>query len=734
MLLLSGAATTDDGNRGTSDVREGCAGMTFPDESQLRGAPGWTGYANMEASDRAAAALDFVSDLRSDFEERDKLFKLIDQVVFLEQEVKIPTNFEDTAISVQTPLPRHIINQIVAAFTINTPRVSFDPIKFGSDGEHEAAYRSKFFEGSWARQQREKRRRIHRLFIDSTVTKGIGILKTSERKYRAWAKYTPYSQELLKSFDEKVEAGEMDRDSATRLWDALTEEKKRALPYPIETTEVPPENFYYQMGEDGFVRVAEVAAVPYFETLLKHNAALNGKGQVVALDDVASLPLPMEQWGRVFGKTAPNRQYLERIELWDPYTCTIILRGPGDIKGMKSGTGLMVKEWNHSYGNLELGTLRGPYFHAPGILTSSREPHKAHLSVLFAFLHLFPLLNALLTMQSQAAFSFAYPAYRRTTPPTYNLPDAPFGLAADEIVGNRQKIVPGAIFPHDIAPMSQPTTSVDLDKAIQFVKSLIDLALPSTVQGNIGSEMAGYTLNQAAHLASLTWGPIAENIEDCLSDRTGWESYLISEQIGETVYVYGSVPQARNRAGRTREYRAGWMGIGPKELGDVHNYTVELKPATINDDEMELRVIRQELDMRLMSPDEAVRRRGRNPVEVERAWMLYELKQDPEIRNNMKQRIFQQLNITEQQVMQALGPEGAPGGAPPVETSGLPPGAQPGVSQGLPTTGFVPPAGATAPAAVPPPMSLPQPPGQNPGAPAGARGVPEQHQPIPGGG
>jgi hypothetical protein len=708
--------------------------MTFPDEQALRGTPGWTGLAEMEPADRAAAALDFVSDLRSDFEKRDEIFRLIDRVTFLEQAVQIPENYRDTAVAVQSPLPRHIINQIVAAMSINAPKVSFDPIKFGDEGENEAAYRCQFFEASWARQQKEKNRRIHRLFMDSVVTKGEGILKTSERKYRAWAKYTPYSKQLLEQLDAQVKAGEMDEDDRTRRWDALTEEKKRSLPYPIETTEVPPEHFYYQRGEDGFVRIAEVSAVPYYETLMKHRAGLNGKGQVVALDDVSSLPIPMDKWGSVFSKGNSLRHTLEKIELWDAEKCTVILRGPGDIRGKRSGSGLMVEEWKHRYGNADLGTLNGPYFHAPGILTSSREPHKAHLSVLFAYLHLFPLLNSLLSMQSQAAFSFAYPAYRRTTPPNYNLPDAPFGLAADEIAGNRQKIVPGAIFPHDIAPMDQPRTSVDLDKAIQFVKAMIDLALPDTVQGAVSGEMAGYTLNQAAHLASLTWGPIVENVQDALSARTGWESWMIEEMIGETVYVRGNVPQPRKRPGQPVQYKSGWMGIGPKELAGAHSYEVTLKPATINNDELELRIIKQELDMRLMSPYEAIRRRGRNPVDVERDWLRFELTQDPEIRANMKQRIFQQLNIVEQERMRGLGPEGAPGGAPPLEVSGLPPGAQPGISQGLPTTGFVPPAGATAPAAVPPPMSLPQAPGLAPGQPAGVRGVPPEHAPIPGGG
>lgn len=709
--------------------------MTFPSEAALVATPGWNGSAAL-SQDRISASLDFVSDLREDFEKRDQIFKLIDQVVFLEQQVKIPENFKNSAIEVRTPFARHIANQIVAALSINNPKVHFDPIRFGDPGENEAAHRSRFFEASWMRQQREKRRRIFRLFMDAVVTKGEGIVKTQERKNRAWAKYTPYSQELLKELDKQVDQGYLDEDSRTRIWDAKTEEMKRKMPYPIETTEVPPETFYYQYGEDGFVRVAEVTAVPFYETLIRNGSALNERGKIVSFDDAASLALPADRWGQCFDKTASTRRTIEKIELWDHEKVQVILRGPGDFpsSGVKqAGSGRMVKEWYHGYGDPDLGVLRGPYFHASGILTSSREPHKARLSILYAYLHLFPLLNSLLTMQSQAAYSFSYPAYRRTTPPTYNLPESPFGSSADEIVNAREKIVPGAIFPHDIAPMDQPHTSVDLDKAIQFVKSMIDLALPDTLQGAVTGEMAGYTLNQAAHLATLTWGPIVDNVQDCLSDRVGWESRLIDEHIGETVYVWGQSAQTR-RAGMKTQEKAGWIGLGPQDIDGVHNYEVTLEPATINTDELELRVLKDELDMRLIDPAEAVRKRGRNPVEVERAWLLYELKQDPEIRNNLKQRIFQELGTIEQQKMEALGPDGAP--TAPV--SGLPPGAQAGVSQGLPVTGFVPPAGATP--AAPPPVAPPGPeninmsPGPAPGAPAGARPLPATHQPLPGGG
>jgi hypothetical protein len=180
------------------------------------------------------------------------------------------------------------------------------------------------------------------------------------------------------------------------------------------------------------------------------------------------------------------------------------------------------------------------------------------------------------------------------------------------------------------------------------------------------------------------------------------------------------------------------MGIGPKELKGFHTYEVELKPVSVSNDQLELRVIRDELDMRLLDPSEAIRKRGRNPVEVERAWLLHELKNDDEIRKNMRQRVFQGLSTIEQEGMRKLPPGGEPGGAPPVETSPLPAGAQPGVSQGLPTTGFVPPAGATPaappPAVPPPPMALPRAPGTTPGSPSPVRGVPQQAEPIPGGG
>jgi hypothetical protein len=707
--------------------------------------PGTLGLAVQTNSDIVTASLDFVKDLQSTFSGRDKLYQEIDQVLYLEQVVSIPENFKDTAVEVRTPLPPHIANSITSAMTINVPTVTCRAIEFGDQGEENATYRSRFFQSSWQRQQREKRRQTYRMFMHSVVTKGEGILKTFERKQRAWAKYTDYSKELLEQLDKQVESRELDEDARSRLFDAQTEQFKRGLPYPIETTEIPPETFYYQKGEDGFVRVAEIKEVPYYETLIRFGAAINPNGKVVAFDDATSQPLPSHMWGQaVSWPGSPNRKTLQMIELWDWKYCTIILRGPGDFPSTgvtTGGGGYMVKRWEHGYGNEDLGTLNGPYFHAPAIVTSSREPHKANLGVLFAYLRLFPLLNSLLTMQSQAAFSFSYPTYRRTAPPAFGIPDSPFGIDAMELQGNREKIIPGAIFPHDIAPMDQPRTTVDLDKAISFVRSMIDMALPDSVQGVVSGETAGYTLNQAAHLASLQWSPIVDNVQNCLAERTGWESWLIENRIGETVYVWGAIPQPRRRPGQPVSYKDGWMGIGPKDLKGYHLYEVTIEPANVNNEALKLRNIRDKLDLRLITPQMAIREAGYDPVEVERGWLLHELKQDPEIRNNLKQRVFQGIATIDQQNMQKL-PEGA---SPDQQApqSNMQVNVPQGVAPGISPEGFVPPFGqqpgqAPPPPGTPPPPgsappnSLPRPPGTVSGQPGGVRGLPGQHQPIPG--
>jgi hypothetical protein len=241
----------------------------------------------------------------------------------------------------------------------------------------------------------------------------------------------------------------------------------------------------------------------------------------------------------------------------------------------------------------------------------------------------------------------------------------------------------------------------------------------------------------------MKWSPIVDNVQDCLSDRVGWESRLIDEFIGETVYVRGQVPQPRRKAG-PRTFKEGWLGLGPRELKGIHQYEVTLEPAGVNNESLKLRAIRDKLDMRLISPADAIKEIGGNPVEVENAWLLHEIKQDPEVRKILKQRIFMGLGTMDQQAMQALPPEAAPGGEPPLPLSEMQVNVPQGIAPGVSPEAFVPPFGtqpgqpppppAPGGGAPPPPMSMPRPSGTPTGAPGGVRGAPANHAPIPGGG
>lgn len=721
----------------------------FPTQDSLILRPG-TLDQGMRNEDTCNAVLDFVHDLRKEFTERDKIFDMVDDVIYLRQKVNIPFNFRNSAIEVRSPMPTHVANSITAALSINTPRIEYDPIEIGDLGLDVAAYRQAFFENAWKQQMIDKKRRLYRLWMYSITTKGIGVLRTNTRRERAWSLYDEYGKKTLKALETMVSNGEIDQDTASRVFDGKTEYKKRGMAYPIETAEIAPETFYYQLGESGFVRCAEVSNVPYYETLKRFGGALDERGQVKASTDLSwngrtGMPLPDTQWHKVFGSS--DSRVIQKVELWDTDNCYVILRGPGDLpsKGAGfSGTGWLARTYPHNYGNAVTGCLDGPYFMSGGIQTPSRRHEYANLSVLFAYLHLFPLLNALLTMQSQAAFTFAYPAYKRNSQPQFGLDATPFGIDAKELKENRAVITPGAIFPSDISAMDQPRTGVDLDKAIQFIVSMLERILPDSVQGIITGETAGYALNQATHLATLAWSPILDNAEATLSERVGFESFLIERSIGETVYVRGGLPRPKSRSRYSDSpsspivYRDGWIGMGPKQLNGYHNYAVHLTPVNVNNDTLVLRNLREELDMRLIDPANAIRARGRNPVDVERAWRIYELKRDPVIDQMLKQRIFRKLATIDQQEM-LNAPEGAGPEQPPVPMANEPAGAAPGISQGLPATGFVAPQpipqGAPGQEMAPemPGQGMPRTSGTPAGAPGGTPGMPMNAMPMQGG-
>lgn len=678
----------------------------MPDRSEDFSLPGTlpgdgNDYLAGEVSEQVAA-------LQAEFKKRNELYQAIDETLFSEYKVEIPKNYQASATETRSPLALHIANTVAAALSINPQQIGFEPVGRGQGALDNAKLREHFFEASWNRQQQEARRQLLRLFLRSLVTKGEGVLKTVERKKRAWGGLARYAAQRKAQLDQ--EYPDLDAGSRSAMWDKDTEAYKQGAPYPIATTDVPPENFYYWLTEDGFSVCAEVKKVPYLQTLERYGMGLNARGQVVP----EAIGLPRANWQSVMAGV----RELTMTEYWRWDRCVYTLTGPA------GGRGTVAKSLKHGYGDRWTKTLRGPYFHALGITTESRLPEKAGLGVLYGFLSLFPALDQYLTIQSNAGFLYGFPAFKRVTPPGAQLPAAPFGNDGTEAEGALTKVEPGTVLPWDVAPVDMPRGGVDLDKIIAQIRGFVELALPSVVQGVTSGDESGYALNQAAHLARLAWDPIVKNAEYALAERVGFESWLIDHKVRQRVYAFGAqpVPGAKTRMQKPSR---GWLGLGPDELSGVHRYTVQLKPETPSNRVLEIRAQTELLQAGLTTEAMAIEELGYDPSEVERGRLLQAMKRDPVILERLRNRTMQLLGLADRKAMVGSANQADVTQGP--TSPGAPAPGGPGLAGGAPNV-FSP--GQGMPLQPTPPAAA-----QGPGL-AGAAPMPSSppatHNPLPG--
>jgi len=684
-------------------------------------------FKNSSSSDEDAmqsAVSELAQDLRNQFKDRDELYRDIDAVLFGNLPVEIPEAYRKTAITVRSPLALHIANTVTAALSVNPMSVVFKPIGFGDIYQQNSSLREGFFEASWKRQESEAKRQLLRLFMWSLATKGEGVIKCVERARTAWNEYDEKSKKIQQELDA---VKEYDQDARDRLYNHQTEDLKLALPYPIASTDVPPETWYYTKNENGYTACMEIKELPYQQALERFGAGLDRNGNVVDPKtwsglDPRSAELARAEWSHIMGGQVGTTQTVRCIETWDYQVQVICLQGPNQKeKGLDKST--LCRVLRHSYGDPVLKTLRGPYFHALGLTTASRLPEHAGLSILFGFLRLFPLLDSLLTMQGQAAYMTAYPAFKKTTAPGQipGLPAMPYGTDAREQASQNTAVEPGKLFPYDVAPIDQPKSGIDADKLLNNVRDMLELALPSVVQGVVASDQSGYALNQAAYLARLGWDPIVGNAEVTLGDRVGFESWLIENRIGEKVYAWGEIEAKKGKKQIGGQSKAAWLGIGPDDLKGVHRYEAKLAPSTPSNEIIETRAIGEKMQLKLITYEDAVERAGSNPDEVEKSWLLHDLKSSQEIQGELKNAILQKIGTIRSQRMAAAGmpspaelgmgpgvPGGTPGMPPMPGPGGMPPNPVPSPGQGLPLG----PPGAAAGTPVvpgPPPGAMPMP-------------------------
>jgi hypothetical protein len=593
-----------------------------------------------------AQAMELSRQVRRDFEARDTLYEYIDAVLYGAIDYVPPKGYRKIARATHNPLAVYMTSTITAALTVDPPEVQFPVLGVGDAARTNATLRSHFFDGSWQRQEDEAEVPIFRRFTHSVVCKGEGALKTVPRSRMAWSSYTDYAKTLT----DRLTDGDLKTlsiDEKDRLYSSKTEEyKKTQAPYPIKSIDVQPETFYYWKGEDGLTLVDEHKTVPYLETLVRYGQALDREGRIVPQG--MGQALPANEWRHAMSGTSQ----LTMDELWTWDRCRYCVAGPGQMgQSEASRAGSLVRSFRHRYGDPVTKSLRGPYAHCLGTTTASRLPERAGLGVLYGFLDLFVYLDELLTYQQINAALTSLASFKRNRPPGTGLPDSEYGEDGRQSARQPVYIEPGAVLGDDIGPVEMPRAGQALGDTIAQTREFIELILPKVLQGVVDTTDSGYQLALAARLGRIAFDPMVANIRRAAARRVAFESWLIEYEIGERVYVTG-VPIGKK--GQRKGPEAGVISIGPDELNGVHTgYVVKLQPEDKASELVEVRkhgeLVQQGFEARATA-QEAL---GLNPEEEEVKMLTEQMKQDPAIQADFKQRVNQKLGLLEQQAVQA---------------------------------------------------------------------------------
>lgn len=662
--------------------------------------------------------IDVVLSLKHRFAARDQLFDKIDQMVFGKTPILIPEAYRYYALSAHSPLAMFASNMITSTLCSNPIKVQFAPVRMGEAGDENATLRENWHEASWERQEEDAARSVYYPWMFSLVTKGLAVQKTLLRSQSLWANYYTFSKGLYRRLKDNPELSDKERN---QIWAKSTEEKKLTVPFPIMTTDVPANTFYYLRGEQGLTVAAEHKFVPYSRLL----ADFNGMKKI----DPRALGLPVSR------QDLPHYgsdEMLPVYELWTSTHVHWVVEGLGE----QDTNQYLIGKMAHNFGDEETGTLKGPYSIAQGVPTSSREPELEAVGALYAFLEVLPLLDAVLTARGQVAFYTGWPPLER-------IPRAgPLGgLNPEEVFAGTPTIAeedenpifePGNIMPIGVRFAQPPRTGEDLQALQGTLMEFIAPLLPASAYG-AGPAESGYAQNQRLHMNMLVWNPFVKNAQNALAHRFTIEDMLI-EELGEPVYVERWAKSKLVEGGAKRE-RVRWLPLGPEDIQGASKYHVLIEPSTPSNDALLVKQLMDEKAAGWCSDYEALERLGKNPDEVMLQRDVERIMASPPVQQQMDEQILQGLGFGQEQKLReaqqrmaqlaAAGynsPNGQP--QPPAPPSGG--GGGPGVyAPGVGMPRFPTPAGAVQ-------GPAPQAPGPVPGNPAGPQLPPPGAFPLPG--
>lgn len=663
--------------------------------------------------------MEVVRDLQSRFAARDALYKELNDLCFREREIRVPKAYQFYTLTAHSPLAFYALQVLTSTLCANDKQIQLAPFLQGEAGEKNASLREHWHEAAWLKQEDDAQRSLFYPFVMAQVHKGLGVLKTQQRSLRGWGSYYRYAKQLRQelSADEKLTNDERERTYRSKT-DAY---KREGLPFPIVTQDVVPESFWYILGEEGLTLACEAVQIPYSRAFALFKDGQSADGQAIT---PAALGLPHTDYDPRDG----TGELLTCHTLYDHDHLCYVVEGAGAA----SGEAFLAKSVAHGYGRKGSPALEGPYFIAEGITTGSRRTELLQVGALWAFMEIFPLIDAAFTASGQVSFFTGWPVLEQ------DASAGGMGVAPDEVWGGpagtaAARYEPGYALPVGVRFANPPRGTNDLSLFMDRLLYFVELLIPPVLRGG-GSPTSGYDTNQRVHMGMLNLDQFVKNLQRTLARREAWIDQLIS-MIGEKVYVeHASKQPYEVRA------RAEYLSLGPEDVAKGRHYEVHLEPSTPSNEALLVKQLMDEKQAGWESDAGAITRLGRNPDEVLRQLQKEAiLKSDP-VQQYITQQVLKRIGIFQQETMDAanaqfagLVAQGYGQTAPPLPAPGgnmLP--AQGGVyapGEGMPMTPPPPEGGGVMTPEAALAGGLPGNPG---GGPSGIRRAPAGSFPLPG--
>ena len=470
--------------------------------------------------DWAKDAKTYLSDVAGKFQIRDQNYQDSFNLRHGLIAAKIPPSHAEIVSKVTSKEANEVLARLVAVLSAVYPTWVFHPDGLGPQAGMRASSLSHFSRSMFLGIEDKSLVPIVRTVNDQQLAYGGAMIKVIDR-FDRWGGLP------LK------DSGESDKDFAHRV--RLF--KAAHIPFDIVVPEY--ESVYYDLTVEGLVRVAESRRVSVFDIASEFGGHYNDKQK--------RLSIPVEVPNPTYDPMEPEDPVLNPETVWH----TIEIKATREVE--------YLEYWNKDAGRVVYTVndtpIRAdyisevPYFLALGEVTSSPDPGRMGLPVLYNAFEAFVRKLNLRGMEESFLYKHGFPRlvhYTSDEPPGAGEPELPDQEAEEEVIGELLEARMGKedwkyLIPNNVSELFAHAF-MDTDKEIQ------DTAMADVLTGRMPpSGTTGYLMSQVNTAAVSKYVPILTQAARALRGATLYMLRRIDEELESDVVVHAQLDESTEK-------------------------------------------------------------------------------------------------------------------------------------------------------------------------------------------